>query len=108
MKIKNKVVAASVAAALLIVGVATPASAQSGSFGATDCDGGQHAFVWITSKGTQSLSIKGTNNQTNSYAWPGSTDSRRNWLNSPTGDSMSSSASTSQSSWEGAGSGCSW
>jgi len=94
---------------LLAIVSVTPASAQSASFNAKNCGGWpMHAFLEIKSTGSQYLSVKGTGDQVRTRSWPGNTnDSVRHYLNSPTPNAKSGYASTSVSSWDLAGWGCS-
>lgn len=100
--------AAAVLVAIFAIGAAGPASAQSANFAGKDCVWPTHAFLEITSKGTQELSVTASGGGgTTSNSWGYSATSRRHVVDSTREDATKGYAYTSWANWDNAGWGCS-
>jgi hypothetical protein len=104
MNKRHKVLLAAAIASAMVFGGSTAAFAV--VYGAKDCGWPTHAFVEATTKGKPTLKIAGTNGTSRSETFASSSTWQRNWVNSPTEDSTSASA-TGYSSIQSGGVGCS-
>jgi len=94
---------------LFAVGVSLPASAVTSSWCAWNCNTfGYHAYVFGSTLGNLSLTIKGTNGEESSYTWPANDGKvRSGYQNSPTKHAKSAKATTSATNWISVGIACS-